>query len=277
MRVFVTLFFSLLAVFHAAAAPLTVVTWNCRWFPGGFPDADAAAQEKQMAEAQAVVKELNPDVLLLQEVRDWAAVERLCSVVPGLKVDVASSFLARPQNVVVASKLPADSAWFAVWQPKLGPDDPPRGYAFAALKLPSGRVLLTYSVHMKSNLGDLGKNIRTREESARQLVEHSKAMVALYGSRFKGTAVLVGGDFNSSLDTPKFNGDGSVRALKTAGLQWVFANVPPADRVTIPASGKFPDDCFDHIFYSGLKLDGVSVFDGRGISDHNPVVARFQD
>ncbi len=260
----------------ASAAPLRVVTWNTRWLPGGFPDAPAEVKAAQMSKAQAILKELNPDILLMQEVADWKAAEEVCSVVPGLKVQATSGFTTRPQQLVIASKLPVDSAWFAGWKPLLGEDNPPRGYAFAALKLPGGEFLLTWSVHFKSNRGEVKANIATREESAKQLLAHVAAMTELYAQRGK-TAVLVGGDFNTSFDDVTFRTEKSLRMIEGAGYEWVFKGVPFAKRVTIPKSERFPDNNFDHLFYSSnLKLVRVSVVDGSASSDHNPVLALIE-
>ena len=51
-----------------------ITTWNLEWFPNG--SAREVTQEKQAQRIKAaadVLKELNPDVLLLQEVRDYDA------------------------------------------------------------------------------------------------------------------------------------------------------------------------------------------------------------
>jgi len=258
-----------------SAAPLTVVTWNTKWLPGGRPNAGEKAKAAQMAKAQAIVKALDPDILLLQEVADWKAAEELCSVVPGLKVHTVSAFTTRPQNLVVASKLPADSAWYSEWKPSLGPDLPPRGYAFAALRLPGGGLLLTYSVHFKSNLGGIVPNIPIREEAAKQLLAHVKEMTALYAPRAK-TALLIGGDFNSDPDDSRYANDHTLALLRGAPLEWVFKDVPRAQRITIPGARDFPDGCFDQIFFRGLKFVSVKVPDGSASSDHNPVAAVLQ-
>jgi endonuclease/exonuclease/phosphatase family metal-dependent hydrolase len=271
------LFFTAVCFFalNAAAEPLRVATWNTRWLPGGHPNATAEEKSAQMVKARAIVKALDPDILLLQEVADWKAAAEVCSVVSGLTVRATSAFTTRPQQVVVASKLPVDSAWYAPWKPEIGEDDPPRGYAFAAVKLPDGKFLLTYSVHFKSNRGSLPANIASREESAKQLLAHIQAMTTLYGIRGK-VAVLVGGDFNTSLDDPRFRSDGSLRAILGAGLEWVHVDTAPSKRVTLPASGPYPDATFDHLFFLGLKLLSVSVEDGGASSDHNPVLATMQ-
>lgn len=258
----------------AEAQPVTVVTWNTKWLPGGRPDAGERAKAAQMAKAQAIVKALDPDILLLQEVADWRAAEELCSVVPGLKVQMVSAFETRPQQLVIASRFPADSAWYGGWKPVLGEDNPPRGYAFAALRLPGGKTLLTYSVHFKSNRGGIAANIAAREESAKQFAAHLAEMQTLYGAR-GATAALVGGDFNSDPGEPRFADDSTIPFLVREGLRWGFENVPRSQRVTIPASRDFPSGTFDHILYRGMRLDKIRVVDGSASSDHNPVVAIF--
>lgn len=259
-----------------AAAPLTVVSWNTKWLPGGRPNATDGMKQSQMKKAQAIVKALNPDILLLQEVADWRAAAELCSVVPGLTVRTVSNFSTRPQNLVVASKLPADSSWWAAWKPTLGEDLPPRGYAFSALNLPGDRgFLLAYSVHFKSNLGGVEANIAAREESSKQLLAHIEEMTKLYGQRGK-VAVLVGGDLNSDPGDPKFWADKTPALLWDAGLHWSWTGVPRGKTVTIRASKYFPAGTFDHFFTRGLKLLSVKAPDGSASSDHNPVVAVFQ-
>lgn len=215
---------------------------------------------------------LDPDILLLQEIRDWDAAVELCSAVPGLQVHVASNF-GFPQNLIVASKLPADSAWFARWEPSL--DNPPRGYAFAALRLPDDRLLLAYTVHFKANPGVMADNIRMRKESARQLLSHSVRMTELYRDQ-NLAALLIGGDFNTSLDDNRFAGEMSLSAFKQAGFRWNHDGIPFQDRITIPASGRFPDNTFDHIVTLGLDLVGSSVPNLPHVSDHNPVVAVYR-
>ncbi len=248
---------------------IRIVAWNLEWFPGHKPDAAPDAESLHMEVAKAALVELNPDVLLLEEVRDWEKAEELCKAVPGLEVQVASKFESRPQNQVVASKFPADSGWSDVWHPDIV--SPPRGYAFAAIELPGQHVLLTYALHLKSNLGDLPVNVSLREASAKQLLEHVPEMVQLY-SRRAHVAVVVGGDMNTSLDDPTFSSDHTLAALKASGFHWTHEGVPFGERTTIPGKGGFPDNCFDHIFTAGLGAPTASVKAYNGISDHNPVV-----
>ena len=60
-------------------------TWNLEWFPNGSAhDASPEEQNHRINDAATVLKELNPDILLLQEVRDYDACSRLADAIqPG--------------------------------------------------------------------------------------------------------------------------------------------------------------------------------------------------
>jgi endonuclease/exonuclease/phosphatase family metal-dependent hydrolase len=253
----------------AAHQALRIVAWNLEWFPGHKPTPTPDAEAQQMEVAKAALAELKPDVLLLEEVRDWESAAELCKAVPGMEVHVVSRFQPRPQNQVVASRFPADSTWSESW--KADAVTPPRGYSFAALELPDHRFLLTYALHLKSNLGSLSEDIPMRQTAIRQLLQHANEMVALYSQRGP-CAVVVGGDMNTSLDDAKFQEEQTLPALMKSGFHWTHEGVPFADRATIPAKGKFPDNCFDHIFTAGLGKPTAVVKLYPEVSDHNPVI-----
>jgi endonuclease/exonuclease/phosphatase family metal-dependent hydrolase len=184
-------------------------------------------------------------------------------------MQVISRFQPRPQNQVIATRLPVDSTWSDEW--KHGADGPPRGYVFTAIELPQKRFLLTYSLHLKSNVGAPAMNVPKRQEAARQLLIHAQEMQKLYGAR-GACGLLLGGDMNTSLDDPRFAKEQTLHALTAAGLHWTFAGVPFASRITIPKKGKYADNCFDHIFTVGLGKQTASVKPYPGRSDHNPVI-----
>jgi endonuclease/exonuclease/phosphatase family metal-dependent hydrolase len=251
-----------------------IVSWNLQWFPGHKPDATPEMAAEHMAAAQKAVADLNPDILLLQEVREWDGAAKLCEAVPGLAPHVVTAFDriipdARPQNQVVAAKMPADSAWSATWVG--GHYGPPRGYAFAALDAGGGRFLLCWSLHLKSNVGPFDQNVSMRAESARQLLAHVQEMLALY-SRRGPCAVVVAGDMNTSADDAKFARDPTLRGLIGGGLWWTHEGVPFSQRTTIPGEGSFPNNCFDHIFTAGLGHPAAFVKPFPGLSDHHPVI-----
>ncbi len=90
-----------------AGEPLKLVSWNLEWFPGGSPGASTEAGATKMFAAQNALRAINPDILCLQEIRDWAAANELVSVLPGFHVAIASAFKGKQQQVI-ATRLPVD-------------------------------------------------------------------------------------------------------------------------------------------------------------------------
>jgi hypothetical protein len=96
-------FFALLASFvvalalgeSAEPAKVRVTTWNLEWFPNGSAhDATPEVQAQRIATAADVLRPINPDIILLQEVRDYDACTRLGeAIAPGIyHVAVCSAF-----------------------------------------------------------------------------------------------------------------------------------------------------------------------------------------
>jgi hypothetical protein len=57
---------------------IRITTWNLEWFPNGSAhDAAPEVQAQRIAAAANVLRPLNPDIVLLQEVRDYEACARL--------------------------------------------------------------------------------------------------------------------------------------------------------------------------------------------------------
>jgi hypothetical protein len=72
-----------------------MTTWNLEWFPNGSPrEATPEKQAQRIQAAADVLKKLNPDILLLQEVRDYDACARLGDAIqPGAyTVAICSAF-----------------------------------------------------------------------------------------------------------------------------------------------------------------------------------------
>jgi hypothetical protein len=68
------------------------------------------------------------------------------------------------QQIAIASRWPPESAWSESL--KQSTATPPRGFSFAAIRR-GETMLLVYSVHLKSNRGELQIDIAKREEAAR--------------------------------------------------------------------------------------------------------------
>jgi len=250
----------------------TAMTWNMEWFPVKS-QKDKAEAPARIKGAQEVIKPLGADILLMQELNDWAAAQAVVSTLDGYQVNMVTSFKGSRQQMAIASRYPVDSAWyeqFASYEDEEG-KAPPRGFAFAALKPSEKQYILCYSVHLKSNRGDKARNIKAREEAARQIIKHVKDMTALYGA--KGSiSVIIAGDFNTMQDDPAYAGEKTLQLFVDDGFQWSWTNVPKEQRTTWPGSGSYSNATFDHFFTKGLPPATVKIQPKTEVSDHCPVV-----
>ena len=64
----------------ASAEVVSIGTWNLEWFPGRKPDSSQAERLVHMSAAKDALLNVNPDILCLQEVRDWESVAELVSI-----------------------------------------------------------------------------------------------------------------------------------------------------------------------------------------------------
>ena len=257
-------------------AKFRITTWNLEWFPNG--SAREAPQEKQAQRIKAaadVLKELNPDILLLQEVRDYDACNRLAEAIqPGAyTVAICSAFKGGKQEEAILAKIPAQAAWSESWKSMEG-IDPPRGFAFAWFKIGNANIGV-YSVHLKSNLvthgdpvAETAKNIRKREIAIDQLMTH---VLDFIGAKIPAiNRFIIGGDFNTNHDQAMFAAEKTVNLLASGGFQNSFEGLPLSQRVTHPANHGFPDATFDY-FFSKNVLMGKPMITQTNVSDHLPV------
>jgi endonuclease/exonuclease/phosphatase (EEP) superfamily protein YafD len=261
------------------ADSLRAAFWNVKWFPGGRPNASKGEQTRQIRAVHADMERMDADVIGLEEMRDFDGAALAVQPLPGFKVDVCSNFPPREdqtatQQVAIASRLQPMSAWAEEWKAG-GAITPPRGFAFAAYELAPGKMLLVYALHLKSNRGELVENIAIREESMRQLLVHMEDMEAAYGKLGEITW-LVGGDFNTSPDDPRFAKEETTANLQANGFRWSWEGMPLEQRTTLPPDNRFPAASFDHIFYKGATLKKAEVVETSDVSsDHRAVRAEF--
>jgi len=256
---------------------ITVTFWNIQWFPGRRPNASRAEEDRQIRSVHRDIAQLAPDVIALEEVRDFEHATLAIQPLRDFKVDVCSNFPPREgqneaQQITIASRLPAISAWAEAWKPGAA-ITPPRGFAFAAYQLSPRRVLLVYALHLKSNRGEIHEDIRIREESMQQLRAHMKAMNGAYG-KIGALTWIVGGDFNTAPDEPRFAGEKTVPGLLADGFSWVWQGIPLSSRITMPADARYPAAAFDQIFFRGATLSKAWVANtSPQSSDHRAVNA----
>lgn len=254
---------------------ITAVFWNIQWFPGRRPNASRTEEQRQIRAVQRDIAQLTPDVLAMEEIRDSEHASLAIKPLSGFKVDVCSNFRAREgqqdsQQIAITSRLRPIVAWTEAW--KRGTAIlPPRGFAFAAYQVSLNHVLLVYALHLKSNRGEIHEDMRIREESMHQLLEHIRAMNERYGKN--GTVSwIVGGDFNTTPDEPRFAREKTIPALLADGFSWAWQGVPLSSRITMPTDFRYPPAAFDQIFYRGASLGRAWVANtSPQSSDHRPV------
>ena len=263
----------------AEHSSVSVAFWNIKWFPGGRPNAYKGEEVRQVRAVHNDVTKLGADIIGFEEVRDWDGAALAVKPLPGYKVDVCSHFPPRDgqttsQQVAIVSRLEPMSAWAEEWHGG-GAITPPRGFAFAAYELAPKRILLVYALHLKSNRGELVENVAIREESMRQLLVHMKAMEAAYG-KLGALTWIVGGDFNTAPDDPRFKDETTTRSLTSNQFRWSWEGMPLEQRVTLPPDERFPAACFDHIYYRGATLTKAEVLPtADASSDHRAIRAEL--
>jgi endonuclease/exonuclease/phosphatase family metal-dependent hydrolase len=283
----VVAFLGLLISGHSGAQTIKCTTWNLEWFPNGSAhEASAAQQDQRIKEAADVLRPINPDIILLQEVRDYDVCARLGEVVAlGIYHVAICSAFKEPfqkglgkQQVAILSKYQAQAAWAEPWKSMNGVD-PPRGFAFAWFKI-GNEDIGVYSVHLKSNLithgnreAETAKNIQKREVAVTQLLAHVHDVIATTMPTIKG--VVIGGDFNTNHDQEMFAAEKTLDSLTDAGYQNGFEALPLSQRVTHPGTHGFPDATFDFIFAKGLTALQPTVTQTNA-SDHWPVTRNFR-
>jgi endonuclease/exonuclease/phosphatase family metal-dependent hydrolase len=270
----------------ALAAPIRVTTWNLEWFPNGTPkELPAEQQQQRINTAAQVLRPLNPDIILLEEVKDYDACARLAEAIAphSYQVAVCSAFREpfKPglgkQQVAILAKVPAQAAWSETWKSMEGVD-PPRGFAFAWFKI-GGVDIGVYALHLKSNLimksdkaAEAQKNIRKREVAIDQLLNHIRDMIGPSLPAVK--SFVVGGDFNTNVDQADFQEEKTLTKLTAAGFRNSVEGAPLAQRITHPGSGPYPDATFDYLF--GLNLAPAKpLITASKASDHYPVTCDF--
>lgn len=285
VRCFAVLLLSLWgATGGALGASLKVVAWNLQWFPGGGPEATPEQAQQHMKAVQQALKQIQPDVFIGQEVRDWQAFDELVSAVPGLKTHVVSSFRGEQtreiqhQQIGIASKLRCQGAWwneFKVMVPRAS-----RGYSFAALQHPgTGKLLMIYGVHLKSNRGGDSAylaqlNATARNDQVRQIIASTGEAVQSFG----GQAVegwVIGGDINTNQDG-QFPQCRVVQMFENLGFQNTWRNVPREERLTWRGEpdAAWEPTTFDYFFVNGFatKIRARMVDVSRELSDHYPIM-----
>ena len=272
---------SALFCFHCFGETIKVVTWNLHNFPSGMINLKRPVIEKgNIAKAAEVIKSINPDVLLLQEIRDEETCQQLANALKpetyfvlacsGFKDNGIVTF----QQIAILSKKKALTSGWEKWK-TYGLVDPPRGFSCAIIQFGEA-TLAFYSVHLKSNVTrgtnrerQIQLNILKRELATDQLVHHASKLMET--SPFDVTSIIIGGDFNTNEDDLMFASENTIGQLTLKGYINCFLGISQDKRITHPGNNGYPDATFDYIFYLNANLIGCPRIINSSISDHLPV------
>ncbi len=251
MKVSLVILAAVSALSSAFAETQTLTTWNLEWFPGRNPAPDFAREAIHISLVHEELEKIDPDILLLQEVRDAPSAELAVKIVHEMKVRIVSDFAGQfgnGQQLVIASRVePLEVGCVEFPQYR---NDPPRGFVYARFQQ-GGKPILVYNVHLKSNNGGIPENIPKREIAIRRLIAHYEAWrKELKADGLTEPVAILGGDYNSDPGDPRFAIEETTTLLNQVGFHWALGELSSSQRVTWPSNGIFPDASLDHFFFT---------------------------
>jgi hypothetical protein len=242
----------LLLIQGGLAQTLRVTTWSLQAPAAGTNTAAANTNGIRIPAAAAALRKLNPDVILLQQVTDWAMCDELAEALKPAKYSVVtcSAFrdmrgALRPQQIAILAKASAKPyfSWSDAWRNR-GIQPLPGGFAFAALQIGQQRVGL-FSVQAAGAGGGQGwkqkapptkqVNPGTPQERMAVTIERLLAQVGSVSSwvtnRLQG--IIVGGTFGLAAGQDMALHDEPLQLLHDAGFSDAFEDAPAAARTTV--------------------------------------------
>jgi hypothetical protein len=248
----------LLAFTGVQAETLRITTWNLA--PRASVEATNAAGGKDefpLEPAAAIVRRLDSDVLLLQQVRDWRMCDQLVQALKpaDYKVLICSSFsgarggASSRHQVAILAKTKAYFAWSDAWR-KEGGDALAGGFAFAALRYGGLRVGL-FSVQAGNEIA--------LPPDAKQSVAREKAQTAAAGQLLEQVAsvgewqtnpvqvLVVSGTFDTPSQAQPALQETPLQLLERAGFGIAVLQGPAGEQMAQPGLAEPPvgmTDCF---------------------------------
>ena len=259
------------------ATPLRVTTWNIEpKLAAGTNGTSPGYQKNLIKESAEILKNLHPDVILLQGVPDWESCNEMVKALKPAKYNVAawSSFrdlqtgtLSRQQTAIL-SKTRAYISWSENWK---------TDHTNAA----SGRICFCSDPHRRQKRGLFLGAIRrqsamtcrseaqqsARAESARQLLAQIASLKNWTTNRVQ--SLTVAGSINTDDSTP--TPEQTLPLLQQAGLVDAFGDLSPAKRITLPAGSRHPDATSDYIFTRNASAAASPEIIPVALTEHYPV------
>ncbi len=270
------------------AKELSVVNWNVHNFlndknDSAAPDevvVTAASYQKHRDQIAGVLKALDADIVVLQEIENKAVLDDLNKAL-GNAYDtraITSGNDPRGINIAVLSRLPLDGS--PIFHAKdtfvlAGTPGPKYSYSRDCLELH-----LTYNQRKIALLGVHLKSKATPDDPDKRLAEaqHTRAIADTILAASPTTGLIVLGDFNdvsASMPVQAAEGSGATALVDAAD------SIPEAQRYTYTFNSQ--KELIDHQLGSStahgwLQADKVLIRHGSDVnaaSDHSPLLATY--
>ena len=244
---------------------LRVATYNLEHFTDGRHDEPGRTPEvfvNHARDAAAIIAEVDPDVLVLQEIENGRTLEFLNEQFERPYAYIYISKLRQTSgenerlNLALLSRVrPHDVRQLGFYNLG-GKSRPARGSLAAEFDLGDGSSLLVYAIHLKSNFGEMPRNQAQRAIALHQIA--ADAVAERLQNDPAPTSVIILGDTNVDPDCPAFADDPSLEPLAGSYVD-LWRGRPIEERTTIPTrlAGEtgdpllvFPPSAFDRIFAS---------------------------
>lgn len=269
---------------HPVGSKIRFCSYNIQDFTDGIDDAGnrtPALARGQARDAAGLIRGINPDVVVMQEVENGDVVALLNG---SFHKPYPLAYVARfgfgtqrkdKLNIALLSRVPIENLRELDFEYMEGDWCPVRGALSFTIPAGGGHCFLVYAVHLKSNFGEWARNTAMRENAMR--------LIRKDADRFMKKAsdiqweVMVLGDMNVDPDSRYFSRDPSLAPF--ADWHDLWRGRPLAERVTVPTRHgdpmlEFPPACFDRFIVSpSLKVEPWTVGDParvpRGVDTEN--------
>jgi endonuclease/exonuclease/phosphatase family metal-dependent hydrolase len=244
---------------------LRILTWNVGrvFLPFDQRAADSRASDEDLAHIAQVVRESNPDVVALQELKGREQLDRLLDLVGGGYVGAVPEREINDRRVAIMARAPARDGGAGEAAPIFRTVTTSTGRSAAAVSLAvdGGARALVVSIHLDAFDRDL------RRVQAEEIVD--------WANRQPEPELFLCGDFNFDYDFLKVQASDHPDLQLYRLLSSSFEDLGRKAGLTTILARRV-----DYIFArtSGVEVREVRVIPGkrRALMDHEPVVGSFE-
>jgi endonuclease/exonuclease/phosphatase family metal-dependent hydrolase len=265
---------------NCLAETLRVTTWNLQ-APTGASTSDIRLQE-----AAAALKQISPDVILLQQVRDWKMCADLAQALQPdqYTIQICSAFreagtgALSTQQVAIISKSKAYFSWSEAWRSQ-GEIALPGGFVFAALQVGGQRVGFFSVQPGAASAAPRGPTQRAGVAQAQarcvgQLLQQVASATNWGANRVQ--EFVAGATFNTGAAGWLAARDNMLRLLEAADFGDTFLDTPGAQRITAAARAGQPGATADYILIQPAGCAASPRVLSATVCEHYPVTCEVE-